>query len=187
TAATPSKAVENSVVKIFATLRQPDPTKPWAKKEPNDITASGVVISDKRILTNAHVVKYANEVQVQANQAGDKLPAIIRAVGPGIDLAVLELEDQKFFDTHAPLPFRKSLPDSKDPVMVYGYPTGGASLSITKGIISRIEFTNYSFSALVLRIQIDAAINPGDSVGPAVVYVGLVGLGFCHLQTAPNV
>ena len=32
TAATPSKAVENSVVKIFATLRQPDPTKPWTKK-----------------------------------------------------------------------------------------------------------------------------------------------------------
>src|SRR5437870_8653810 len=32
-AATPSKAVENSVVKIFATLRLPDPNKPWTKKE----------------------------------------------------------------------------------------------------------------------------------------------------------
>ncbi len=187
TAATPSKAVENSVVKIFATLRQPDPTKPWTKKEPNDITASGVVISGKRILTNAHVVQYASEVQVQANQAGDKLPAIVKAVGPGIDLAVLELEDQKFFDSHAPLPFRKSLPDSKEPVMVYGYPTGGASLSITKGIISRIEFTNYSISALGLRIQIDAAINPGNSGGPAVVNDEIVGLAFSHLQAAQNI
>src|SRR5207248_8735906 len=169
TAATPSKAVENSVVKIFATLRQPDQTKPWTKKEPNDITASGVVISDKRILTNAHVVKYANEVQVQANQAGDKLPAIVKAVGPGIDLAVLELEDQKFFDSHAPLPFRKSLPDSKDPVIVYGYPTGGARLSLSKGNISRIEFTGCSLSALGLRIQIDAAINPGNGGGRDVV------------------
>jgi S1-C subfamily serine protease len=186
-AATPSKAVENSVVKIFATLRQPDPAKPWTKREPNDITASGVVISGKRILTNAHVVQYASEVQVQANQAGDKLPAIVKAVGPGIDLAVLELEDQKFFDSHAPLPFRKSLPDSKDPVMVYGYPTGGASLSITKGIISRIEFTNYSFSSLGLRIQIDAAINPGNSGGPAVVNDEIVGLAFSHLQTAQNI
>jgi S1-C subfamily serine protease len=186
-AATPSKAVENSVVKIFATLRQPDPTKPWTKMEPNDITASGVVISGKRILTNAHVVQYASEVQVQANQAGDKLPAIVKAVGPGIDLAVLELEDQKFFDSHAPLPFRKSLPDSKDPVMVYGYPTGGASLSITKGIISRIEFTGYSLSALGLRIQIDAAINPGNSGGPAVVNDEIVGLAFSHLQMAQNI
>jgi S1-C subfamily serine protease len=187
TAATPSKAVENSVVKIFATLRQPDPTKPWTKREPSDITASGVVISGKRILTNAHVVQYASEVQVQANQAGDKLPAIVKAVGPGIDLAVLELEDQKFFDSHAPLPFRKSLPDSKDPVMVYGYPTGGASLSITKGIISRIEFTGYSLSALGLRIQIDAAINPGNSGGPAVVNDEIVGVAFSHLQTAQNI
>lgn len=187
TAATPSKAVENSVVKVFATLRQPDPTKPWTKMEPSEITASGVVISGKRILTNAHVVQYASEVQVQANQAGDKLPAIVKAVGPGIDLAILELEDQKFFDSHAPLPFRKSLPDSKDPVMVYGYPTGGASLSITKGIISRIEFTNYSLSALGLRIQIDAAINPGNSGGPAVVNDEIVGLAFSHLQMAQNI
>src|SRR5439155_20645534 len=63
-AATPSKAVENSVVKIFATLRLPDPSKPWTKKEPSEITASGAVISGKRILTNAHVVQYASEVQV---------------------------------------------------------------------------------------------------------------------------
>src|SRR5947209_15960966 len=91
-AATPSKAVENSVVKIFATLRQPDPSKPWTKKEPTDITASGAVISGKRILTNAHVVQYASEVQVQANQAGDKVPAIVKAVAPGMDLAILELD-----------------------------------------------------------------------------------------------
>src|SRR5437762_9778698 len=94
-AATPSKAVENSVVKIFATLRLPDPSKPWTKKEPNEITASGAVISGKRILTNAHVVQYASEVQVQANQAGDKLGATVKAVAPGMDLAILELEDQK--------------------------------------------------------------------------------------------
>jgi S1-C subfamily serine protease len=185
--ATPSKAVENSVVKIFATLRQPDPTKPWTKREPTEITASGAVISGKRILTNAHVVQYASEVQVQANQAGDKLPAVVKAVGPGIDLAILELENQKFFDSHAPLSFRKSLPDSKDPVMVYGYPTGGTSLSITKGIISRIEFTGYSVSAQGLRIQIDAAINPGNSGGPAIVNDEIVGLAFSHLQMAQNI
>src|SRR5204863_109974 len=105
----------------------------------------------------------------------------------GMDLAVLELEDQKFFDSHSPLPFKKSLPDSKEPVMVYGYPTGGASLSITKGIISRIEFTGYSLSTLGLRIQIDAAINPGNSGGPAIVNDEIVGVAFSHLQMAQNI
>jgi len=33
----------------------------------------------------------------------------------------------------------------KDEVLAYGYPMGGSNLSITKGIISRIEFTSYNF------------------------------------------
>ena len=70
-AVTPSKSVENSVVKVFSTLRAPDPAKPWSKQSPSDISGSGVVIAGKRILTNAHVILYASEVQIQANQAGD--------------------------------------------------------------------------------------------------------------------
>ena len=50
--------------------------------------------------------------------------------------------------------------------MAYGYPTGGSNLSITKGIVSRIEFTSYNFPVSGLRIQIDAAINSGNSGGP---------------------
>src|SRR4051812_100752 len=63
--------VENAVVKVFSTLRYPDPFKPWAKQSPSEVTGSGVVIEGKRILTNAHVVLYASQVQIQANQAGD--------------------------------------------------------------------------------------------------------------------
>jgi S1-C subfamily serine protease len=186
-AITPSKSVENTVVKVFSTLRAPDPAKPWSKQSPSEITGSGVVIPGKRILTNAHVILYASEVQIQANQAGDKISAHVEAVAPGIDLAVLKLDDEKFFDSHPPLRFRKDLPDAKDAVMVYGYPTGGTSLSITKGIISRIEFTGYNISTPGLRIQIDAAINPGNSGGPAVVNDEMIGLAFSHLHGAQNI
>jgi S1-C subfamily serine protease len=71
--------------------------------------------------------------------------------------------------------------------MVYGYPKGGTSLSITKGIVSRIEFTAYNFPVSGLRVQIDAAINPGNSGGPAVVDGKLVGLAFAHLGNAENI
>ena len=184
---TPSKSVENTVVKVFSTLRAPDPAKPWTKQSPSDITGSGVVIPGKRILTNAHVILYASEVQIQANQAGDKISARVESVAPGIDLAVLKLDDEKFFDAHPPLRFHKNLPDAKDAVMVYGYPTGGTSLSITKGIISRIEFTAYNMSTAGLRIQIDAAINPGNSGGPAVVNDEMIGIAFSHLHGAQNI
>ncbi len=174
-------AVENSVVKIFATIRHPDPFKPWTKQAPSEVTASGVVIEGRRILTNAHVVLYATQVQIQANAAGDKLPATVVAVAPGIDLAVLQLDDPTFFDTHPPVVRASKLPQIKEAVLAYGFPTGGNSLSITKGIVSRIEFVAYNYPVFGLRIQVDAAINPGNSGGPAIAGDKMVGLAFSKL------
>ena len=182
-----SANIENSVVKIFSTVRYPDPYRPWSKREPTEITGSGVVIEGNRILTNAHVVLYASQVQIQANQAGDKLLATVEAIAPGIDLAVLKLDDNSFFKTHAPLARATTLPSIKDAVLAYGYPTGGTSLSITKGIVSRIEFVPYSIGMMGLRIQIDAAINPGNSGGPAVVGDKMIGLSFSKLNDAENI
>jgi S1-C subfamily serine protease len=176
-----SPALENSVVKIFSTMRYPDPFKPWTKQAPSEATASGVVIEGKRILTNAHAVLYASQVQIQANAAGDKLSASVIAIAPGIDLAVLQLDDPSFFDTHPPVQRASKLPQIKDPVLAYGFPTGGSSLSITKGIVSRIEFAAYNYPVSGLRIQIDAAINPGNSGGPAIAGDKMIGLAFSRL------
>jgi S1-C subfamily serine protease len=173
-----SPAIENSVVKVFSTMRYPDPFKPWTKAAPSEATGSGVVIEGGRILTNAHVVLYASQVQVQANAAGDKVSATVEAVAPGIDLAVLKLDDPTFFQAHPPLARANRLPQIKDAVLAYGFPAGGSSLSITKGIVSRIEFVPYNFPVSGLRIQIDAAINPGNSGGPAIADDKMIGLAF---------
>jgi S1-C subfamily serine protease len=180
-AADASPALENSVVKIFSTMRYPDPFKPWTKQAPSEATASGVVIEGKRILTNAHAVLYASQVQVQANAAGDKVSATVLAIAPGIDLAVLQLDDPSFFDSHPPVARASKLPQIKDPVLAYGFPAGGSSLSITKGIVSRIEFATYNYPVSGLRIQIDAAINPGNSGGPAIAGDKMIGLAFSRL------
>jgi S1-C subfamily serine protease len=175
------------VVKVFSTASYPDVYRPWLKQAPTEVTGSGVVIAGKRILTNAHVVLYASQIQIQANQAGDKIAASIDAIAPGIDLALLRLDDAKFFDSHQPLPQAKTLPDVKEAVMVYGYPAGGSSLSITKGIVSRVEFAQFNTSVSGLRIQIDAAINPGNSGGPVVVNDKMIGLAFSRLGGAENI
>ena len=50
----------------------------------------------------------------------------------------------------------------QDSILVAGYPMGGDSLSITKGIVSRVVMTRYAHASnKLLGIQIDAAINPG--------------------------
>ena len=182
-----AEGAESAVVKVFATVVRPDMARPWAKAPPQEVSGTGVVIEGRRILTNAHVVEYANQVQVQANQSGDKLSASVAAIAPGIDLAVLTVDDGSFFNTRAPLTRATSLPKIKDAVLTYGFPTGGESLSITRGIVSRMEFVSYNFGVSGLRIQIDAPINPGNSGGPAIAAGKMIGLVFSHLVGSENI
>src|SRR4029077_17417667 len=107
-AAEPSPAIaheaESAVVKVFSTMRRPDVARPWGKTSPIEAFGSGVVIEGKRILTNAHVIAYASQVQVQGNQSGDKISATVAAMDPGIDLAVLKHENETFFEEGRTLP-----------------------------------------------------------------------------------
>lgn len=58
----------------------------------------------------------------------------------------------------------------EDAVTVLGYPTGGDTISVTSGIVSRVELQQYAHGAFtLLAVQIDAAINPGNSGGPALI------------------
>ncbi len=172
---------------MFASARGPDVLRPWQKQAPRDEVGSGIVIEGKRILTTFQAVRYSNDIQIQANQAGDKIPATVELQFNEINLAVLKLSDESFFDTHPPLARAQGIPSIKQAVLVYGYPVGGTSLSITKGIVSRIEFTQYGFPTYGLRVQIDAAINPGNSGGPAVAGDKMVGLALSHLEGTDNI
>ena len=53
--------------------------------------------------------------------------------------------------------------------------------------MSRIEFSPYYHFVMGLRVQIDAALNPGNSGGPAFSKGRLVGLVFSHIPTAQNI
>lgn len=180
-------AIGNSVVKVFGTRRGPDVMKPWTKLDPLEISGSGLVIEGNRILTNAHLVQYVTNLQIQGSQAGDRISAKVETVSQGIDLAVLKLDDESFFATHPPLMRAVGLPRIRDSVLVYGYPTGGESLSITKGIVSRIDFSSYGGTHFGLRMQIDAAINHGNSGGPAMVGDKVIGLACSFLSGAQNI
>lgn len=179
--------IEPSVVKLIVTKREPDYFKPWTKAAPEKASGSGVVIDGKRILTNAHVVMHASQVFVQMRRGGDQLTAKIKAIGPGIDLALVELSDPEPLKDIPAVPLADDLPQLKSHVSVYGYPAGGDDLSITDGIVSRIEFTSFNFAAGGTRVQVDAALNPGNSGGPAVNEGKIVGLVFSKINEAENI
>src|SRR5215470_18778675 len=97
--------IRDLVVKIHAVHHTPDLLRPWAKNTPQHVKGSGVVIDGKRILTNAHVVRYASQIYVQPNQSADLISARIEAMTPSMDLAVLKLDDESFFNNRETLAF----------------------------------------------------------------------------------
>jgi S1-C subfamily serine protease len=170
------------VVKVFSQMRLPNPVRPWTKQNPIEVMGSGVVIERNRILTNAHLVLYADEIFVQGGQGGDRMEAKVAAIGPGIDLAVLSLEDEAFFAKRPPIPRGSKLPEITARVLVQGYPIGGTTLSTTQGTVARIEYETYETGGNGLRIQADAAINPGNSGGPALVDGKMIGVIAGHAE-----
>jgi S1-C subfamily serine protease len=179
--------IEKSVVKINVTSRPPDFFRPWTKSSPAKSSGSGVVIAGNRILTNAHVVMHASEVLVQLSKGGDQLTAKVVAIAPGMDLALVEVNDPTKLEGIKPVTLAPELPLPKARVNVYGYPTGGEDLSVTEGIVSRIEFTSYYFGTAGVRIQVDAALNPGNSGGPAIENGKIIGLVFSRIEKAENI
>ncbi len=171
-------SLRQSLVKIFTTIQNPNYYEPWRVGPQENVSGSGCIISGHRILTNAHVV--SNEIFIQVLKDGDakKYTAKKIYVAHDCDLAILKVDDPKFFRGTKPVKFGK-LPFLKDKVSVYGYPLGGEDLSITDGNVSRIEVIQYSHSTRnLLGIQTDAAINPGNSGGPVFSHKKLVGVAF---------
>ena len=79
---------------------------------------------------------------------------------------------------------RRACPKLREEVTVVGYPVGGDNLSVTKGVVSRVDLQDYSNgSSSLLAVQIDAAINPGNSGGPVYDKQGyVVGVAFQTLD-----
>uniref|UniRef100_A0A804RJG5 PDZ domain-containing protein n=1 Tax=Zea mays TaxID=4577 RepID=A0A804RJG5_MAIZE len=108
-------------------------------------------------------------VQVKVKRRGDDKKYIAKVLARGVecDLALLSVENEEFWRGTEALHFGR-LPCLQDSVTVVGYPLGGDTISVTKGVVSRIEVTPYAHGTSdLLGIQIDAAINPGNSGGPA--------------------
>ncbi len=179
--------IADAVVKVYSTLREPNYLRPWTKEPAKEVSGTGVIIDGKRILTNAHVVNHASQIFVQANQTTERVPATVKTVAPAIDMAIIEVDAPGFFDQHPPLPLADDFPPLKQSVSVYGYPMGGEQLSITQGVVSRIECASVGYGNMAVRIQIDAAVNPGNSGGPAVVDGKLIGLVYSKFVRGENI
>lgn len=180
--------IHSSVIKLFVSHCKPNYVQPWCSNAQTSSTSSAFPIKlasgEKILVTNAHSVEHTALVQVKKHMQEQKWVAQVISVAPDCDLALLKVPSPSFWKGLQPLDICLGLPNLQDDVAVVGYPTGGESLSVTQGVVSRVDLVEYAQSgSTLLGIQIDAAINSGNSGGPVVNKSGaLVGVAFQNLS-----
>lgn len=178
--------IEDSIVKIYTVSKIPSYFTPWNSNIKRS-HGSGAIIDGQRILTNAHVV--ANQTFLEVKRHGDttRYEAEVEFISHQSDLALLRVKDKKFFEGTKSLEL-DGLPKIQQKIAVYGFPMGGNSISVSNGIVSRIEHTRYVHSReRFLSIQIDAAVNPGSSGGPAISNGKIVGVVMQQISKSQNI
>jgi len=195
------KLPTQTVVKIYTTDISPSYLMPWQVLQQRKWTGTGFILTERRILTNAHVVENATVLQVQKQGNPKKWRSHAVCVAHDIDLAVISVEDDAFWKDLQPAEFATGLPELYSEVKAVGFPQGGSTVCVTKGVLSRIDAQLYVHPCLcgvvgdtqnssgnVLVLQIDAAINPGNSGGPTFDSHGrVVGVASSGMPKAQNV
>jgi S1-C subfamily serine protease len=175
----PNGPVQKSLVRITNTAAEPDYKAPWNAGGLQRSVGAGFVIDGNRIMTNAHVVSNSRYLTVERDGDPNKYPAKVQFVANDCDLALITVPAPDFFKNMIPLKFG-GIPALESTVSAYGYPIGGERMSVTTGIVSRIDFQLYTHSSIDqhLAIQISAQINPGNSGGPVMQDAKVVGVAF---------
>ena len=137
-------SVKDSIVKIYTVSKMPNYSTPWNSNIKRS-HGSGTIIEGNRILTNAHVV--ANETFIEVKRYGQtqRYEAEVEYISHQADLALLKVKDKSFFNGTKSLKLG-TLPEIRQEITVYGFPVGGNSLSVSTGIVSRIEHNRYAHS-----------------------------------------
>ncbi len=94
--------MRRSIVKIISTQRLPDLYQPWTRLNARETGGTGFVIDGSRILTNHHVIAYASQIYIQPHQSAERIAARVLASSAAMDLAILTVEEEGFFDERPP-------------------------------------------------------------------------------------
>lgn len=159
---------------------QGDRQQPAQRKQQS--AGSGVIIDAAAgtIITNYHVVKGADEIQVSLAD-GRTFAATQKGTDPELDIAVLKISADKLVDV--------AIGDAEalrvgDFVVAIGNPFG-LGQTVTTGIVSALGRTGLGIEGYENFIQTDASINPGNSGGALVNLRGeLVGINTAIIAPA---
>lgn len=140
------------------------------RKRLENALGSGVIVKpDGLVVTNAHVVKQADEITVVLND-GREFDAHLALMDEASDVALLRMDVKDEILPFASLRPSESL-EVGDLVLAIGNPFG-VGQTVTSGIVSALARSSLDINDFNFFIQTDAAINPGNSGGALVALDG---------------
>jgi S1-C subfamily serine protease len=146
--------------------QEPSALDPFPQPEGATASGSGFVIDDEgHILTNAHVVQGAGDIQVTLGEDEDPVDAELVGRDASTDVAVLQV-DPDDAELHPLTLGSSSEVQVGDPVIAIGNPFG-LERTVTTGIVSALQRQIEAPNGFTISdvIQTDTAINPGNSGG----------------------
>ncbi|UOG92227.1 MAG: trypsin-like peptidase domain-containing protein [Candidatus Thiothrix sulfatifontis] len=171
----PRAKIKDAVVKVHVVQHTYDTLSPW-NSDSQKGSGSGLIIADNLILTNAHVASDATFLEIQRHSETKRYEAEVVYISHESDLAILRTKEANAYKDVTPLELG-DLPKMQQSVEVYGFPIGGNTLSVTRGVVSRIEKQNYVHTGEnLMAVQVDAAINFGNSGGPVISNGKVIGV-----------
>ena len=200
----PLHQFEEAIVQVLVTNAKYDICRPFSVPKESQSSGSAFFIDpilvnnqDGYLLTNFHVIQNARfvEIQVPSSRSGKERFAVsIESIYPERDLALIALVPaalDRLKSLIGSIPYL-SLGSSQvvqrgDLVAAFGYPLGQEGLKLTRGIISGRERLHEQGE---IYLQIDAAVNRGNSGGPSLNQSGeVIGINTCapHPEYHPGV
>lgn len=177
------------------TQREEDLNSPINRNSIADLKKGGrgqgtcFLVSDEGYLvTNFHCVENSKETTIRGIglDYATKFSVTIVATDPTNDLALLKISNKNIKLSQPPFAIRSSGVAQAEKVYALGFPNSdamGDELKITEGIISSKSGAQGDIS----KLQISAAVNPGNSGGPLIDEEGnLIGVIFAKSTVAES-
>ena len=175
----------SGIVRVYVVHETREHLKPYRQGDLAQRMGTGFFIDDRTLVTNQHIIEGARSIKVEGVRSREKF-AMRLASKPSIrfDLATLEFVDEnereRFQRTNGPIGtlqwanWDEARPGGEIAVLGFG---NSEKLVATQGIISSWEARHDLYQRRldhVTLIRTDAAVNPGNSGGPAISPEGRV-------------
>lgn len=167
----------------------PSQLHPWKAGTAKTFRGTGFYIGEQRIITNSHVIHNQTSLRLKRHgQPGDFAGRLL-CESKLCDLALVTVDDESFWSSLPSVELQESTPELDETVLVVGYPAssgaGAKSVTVTRGVVSNVQMLDLTLepkgrNPRQLTVQIDAAINSGNSGGPVfnVDTCAVVGVAF---------